>query len=174
MEAAVMKLLAFGALTTAASVLAFSPTLADTPRMPERKAGLWRMATTMDEGRGPVMQDLTMCIDADMERMTVAASQAEHGKQCSKYEIARKDDKTVVEMSCQFSGRQVVSKTELSGDFQAAFLVKIESTTSGEQKSQSVSVKRTISQIGTYLGTDCGDLAGGEAKAPDGTRVMAQ
>jgi hypothetical protein len=162
------------ALAVSMAGLAFSPSLADDARMPERKAGLWHMATTMDEGKGPVAQDLTICIDADMERTTVAASTDEHSKQCSKYAITKQGENTVVEMSCQFSGRQVESKTELSGDFNAAFQVKIESTTSGEQNSQSVSVRRTISQTGKYLGEDCGELAGGEAKAPDGTRVMVQ
>jgi hypothetical protein len=161
-------------LTAAMAASSFSSALADMARMPERKAGLWHMTTTMDEGQGPVTQDLTMCIDAGMERMTVSASADEHGKQCSKYDITRQGEITVVEMSCQFSGRQVVSKTELGGDFKAAFLVKIESTTSGEQNAQSISVKRKISQTGKYLGEDCGDLAGGEAKGPDGTRVMVQ
>lgn len=150
------------------------PAAAEPARMPERKAGLWHMTTTMDEGNGAVTQDLTMCVDARMERLTVSASAEEHGKQCARYDIARRGEATVVEMSCQFSGRQVESKTEMSGDFQSAFAVKIESTTSGEQDAQSVSVKRTIQQTGTYLGADCGDLSGGEAKGPDGTRVMVQ
>ncbi len=48
-----------------------------------------------------------MCIDADMERTTVAASADEHGKQCEKYAITQHGENTVVEMSCRFSGRQV-------------------------------------------------------------------
>jgi hypothetical protein len=62
----------------------------------------------------------------------------------------------------------------MSCDFQTAMLVKIESTTSGMEKSQSISVKRTITQNGTYLGENCGDLQPGEAKSPDGTKVMVQ
>jgi hypothetical protein len=53
-------------------------------------------------------------------------------------------------------------------------LVKIESTTSGMEKSQSIVVKRTITQNGKYLGESCGDLQPGEAKSPDGTKVMVQ
>lgn len=161
-------------LAAAVAASSFSQVFAGDARMPERKAGLWHMATSMDEGKGPVAQDITMCIDADMERTTVAASADEHGKQCKQYAITRQGENTVVEMDCQFASRQVVSKTEMSGDFKTAFLVKIESTTSGEQNSQTVSVRRKISQTGKYLGEDCGDLAGGEAKGPDGTRVMVQ
>ncbi len=148
--------------------------LADDARIPERKAGLWEMHSTMDEGLGPKDQALTMCIDADMERTTVAASGDEHTKQCSKYEIKREGDKTVVDMTCQYASRQVQSRTEMSGDFQSGFSVKIESTTSGDHNGQSVSVKRTITQTGTYLGASCGDLVGGEAKGADGSKVLVQ
>ncbi len=154
--------------------LACGPASADDVRLPERKAGLWELSTTMDEGLGPKDQTLKLCIDADMERSTVTASAEEHAKQCSKYDVTRKGDSTVVDMSCQFASRRVVSRTEMSGDFQTTFLVKIESTTSGEQNQQTVSVKRTISQTGKYLGGNCGDLVGGEAMGPDGSRILVQ
>lgn len=148
--------------------------VADDPRLPERKAGLWELATTMDEGLGPRDNKVTLCIDADMERNTVQASVVEHRQQCSKYDIRREGEATVVDMSCQFASRHVVSRTEMTGDFQSAMLVKIESTTSGEHKGQSVAVKRTITQAGKYLGENCGDLIGGEAMGSDGVKVMVQ
>ncbi len=158
----------------AIACIASNAARAEEARLPERKAGLWELHTIMDEGLGPKDQALTMCIDSDMERNTVLASESEHAKQCSKYEIARDGDKTVVNMSCQFGSRQVMSRTEMSGDFQTALTVKIESTTSGDHNGQSVAVKRTITQTGKYLGENCGDLVGGQAKGPDGTKVMVQ
>jgi hypothetical protein len=151
------------------------PVLADEAvKIPERKAGLWELTTTMDEGLGPKDQTLTMCVDADMEKNTVASSLHEHDKQCTKHEVKKEGDKTVVEMSCQFASRHVVSRTEMSGDFQTSLGVRIESTTSGDHNGQTVAVKRTITQTGKYLGESCGDLAGGEAKGPDGSKVMVQ
>lgn len=147
---------------------------ADQPRLPERKAGLWELHTVMDEGLGPKDQTLTMCVDADMERLTVMASNDEHVKQCSTYEIKREGDKTVVDMSCQYASRFVKSRTEMTGDFQSALAVKIESTTSGDHNGQSVAVKRTITQTGKYLGANCGDLVGGEAKGADGSKILVQ
>ena len=161
-------------LPIAIAALSASAASADEARLPERKAGLWELATTMDEGLGPKDQTLTMCVDADMERSTAAAAADEHGQKCSKHEIRREGENTIVDMSCQFSSRHVVSRTEMSGDFKTAFLVKIDSTTSGEQNSKTVTVKRTIVQKGKYLGESCGDLVGGEAKAPDGTKVLVQ
>lgn len=157
---------AVGALSGAA--------VAENVSLPERKAGLWELTTSMDEGQGPVDRTLTMCVDADMERNTVIASLIEHKQQCSKYNISRDGEKTVVDMSCRFDARNVDSRTEMTGDFQKTLLVKIESTTSGDHRGQSVAVKRTITQTGRYLGESCGDLVGGEAMSSDGTRVMVQ
>ena len=148
--------------------------LADEIGLPERKAGLWELHTVMDEGLGHKDQTLKMCVDAEKERNTIKASGNEHADKCTKYEITREGEKTVVDMSCQFASRHVKSRTEMTGDFKSALLVKIESTTSGEQSGQSVAVKRTITQTGKYLGESCGDLVGGEAVGPDGTRVMVQ
>ena len=72
------------------------------------------------------------------------------------------------------NGRDVESRTEMKGDFQTAFDVTINSTTSGIQDSQSVSVKRMIEQQGKFLGKSCGDLKAGEAMGTDGTRLMVQ
>lgn len=143
-------------------------------RLPERKAGLWQLHTIMDEGRGPQEQTMTLCVDADMERNTVTASHDEHARRCSAYDITRDGAAMVVDMSCQFEGRQVTSRTEMTGDFQSTFNVRIESKTSGDQGGRTVVVNRTITQVGTYLGADCGDLAGGEAKSQDGTKVLVQ
>ena len=63
----------------------------------------------------------------------------------------------------------------MSGDFKTAFEIKIQSTTSDPQKKdQSVVVKRTITQLGKYLGDSCGELKPGEAQAADGTRILVQ
>lgn len=163
------------ALVGFAGVCAFGgAALAENVSLPERKAGLWELTTTMDEGMGPVDRTLTMCVDADMERNTVIASLIEHKQQCSKYDIKRDGEKTVVDMNCRFETRDVEGRTEMTGDFQTALLVKIESTTSGDHRGQTVAVKRTITQKGRYLGESCGDLTGGEAMGADGTRVMVQ
>jgi hypothetical protein len=165
---------AMGGVLVLAAGLAGSAVADEAARLPERKAGLWELKTTMDEGLGPKDQTLKICIDAEMERNTVHASKLEHEKQCTKYEVKKDGEATVVDMSCQFASRNVTSRTEMTGDFETSLAVKIESTTSGEQNGQTVAVKRTITQQGSYLGESCGELVGGEAMGSDGTRVMVQ
>jgi hypothetical protein len=149
---------------------------AEEATLPARKAGLWELKTSMDEGRGPREQSMKICIDAEMEANTVQASLAEHKKNCEKYEIKKEGGKVVVNMTCMFNERHVDGVTEMDGDFQSSFDIKIASTTSDTRDStqQTITVKRVILQQGKYAGTDCGDLKGGEAQLPDGAKVMVQ
>jgi hypothetical protein len=142
--------------------------------LPLRKAGRWEQKTSMEEGGQKHEQTLTICIDADMERSTALASDAEHKKSCSKYEVKKVGDTVIVESTCNMNKRDVESRTEMSGNFQDAFTVKIDSTTSGIQDSQTVTIKRVIEQQGKYLGESCGDLKAGEAMGSDGTKIMVQ
>jgi hypothetical protein len=147
---------------------------AEATDLPLRKAGRWEQKTTMEEAGKKHEQTLTICIDADMERNTALASDAEHKKSCTKYEVKKSGDTVVVESTCNMNKRDVESRTEMSGDFQSAFNVKINSTTSGIQDSQTVSIKRVIEQQGKYVGESCGDLKAGEAMGADGTKIMVQ
>lgn len=144
--------------------------------LPQRKAGMWQLTTSMDEGRGPREQSMKLCIDAEMEANTVKASLAEHKQNCEKYEIKKDGGKTVVNMICTYNGRHVESLTEMEGDFSKSFNIRIASTTADTREStqQTITIKRVILQDGTYLGESCGDLKGGEALAADGTKVMVQ
>lgn len=163
------------ALAAAAALMAAGPLSAeDAADLPQRKAGHWEIKTVMDEGFGPREQVLTMCVDADMERNTAHASKLEHAKKCSQYDIKKSDDATIVDARCDFDGRKVESRTEMSGDFEHTFKISIDSTTSGTERGQSVSIKRTITQEGKFLGEDCGDLRAGEAMGSDGAKVMVQ
>ena len=143
--------------------------------LPERKAGLWELRTVMDEGNGPRDQTMKLCIDAQMEKNTVSASVADHKANCATYDVKAAGGNTTVDSDCLYNGRKVISTTNMSGDFTSAFEIKIESTTTEpEQKTQSVVIKRTITQVGKYVGDSCGALKPGEAEGADGSRMMVQ
>lgn len=164
------------ALLIGLSLMTLAVARAEDATMPARKAGVWQLKTSMDEGRGAREQSMKICIDAQMEANTVQASLIEHKKNCEKYEIKKDGGRTIVDMICSYNGRHVESRTEMDGDFTSAFKIKISSTTSDtrEATQQTITVKRTILQDGTYVGENCGDLRPGEALAPDGTKVLVQ
>lgn len=155
---------------------AVAPSAEDAASLPLRKAGLWQVKTTMDEAGNQHEQSFKICIDASMELQTARTSTQDHQENCSRYEMKRESDATVVEADCVFNQAAVQSRTEMSGDFLANFHIKIESTTTpparGEQSA--IPIKRVIDQDGSYLGSDCAGLQPGEAMGDDGTKVMVQ
>jgi hypothetical protein len=163
-------------LTCLALVLtAAAPVMAADADLPLREPGKWKLTTEMDEGRGPIKQSLTMCITAEMEKATAATSASEHKSNCSRYDIRKEGDATVVESECAYAVDRVTSRTEMTGDFKTSFAVKIVSTTITQPPSgKALTRQRTINQTGEHLGADCGDIKPGEAVAEDGSRVMVQ
>ena len=169
-----MSRLLIGAVFAAVLLAPVSAFADDATQVPLRKAGKWEMKTVMDEGFGPREQVLTMCVDADMERNTAQSSEMSHKQNCTKYEVKREGDTTTVDSACVFKGRNVESLTEMSGDFASKFKVVIKSRTWGTEHGQSISINRTITQNGTYLGESCGELKAGEAMGTDGHKIMVQ
>jgi hypothetical protein len=152
-----------------------APASAEQLELPQRQAGKWKLDTAMDEGRGPKSQSLTMCITEELEKSTVAAAKSSHQANCSRYDIKRDGDKTLVESECAYAVDKVTSSTEMTGDFKTSFNVKIATTTiTTPPAGKPIRRERTITQIGAYLGADCGDIKPGEAVSEDGSRVMVQ
>ncbi|MDX2289161.1 MAG: DUF3617 family protein [Hyphomicrobiaceae bacterium] len=162
------------AAVAAACMLTVLPVHAADATLPMRKAGLWELVTAMDEGGGPRESTFTMCIGAEMEQVSVATSIAQHQDNCARYVIKKEGGNVVVDADCKFDRANVISTTRMSGDFQSAFEVKIESTTVAGGGGQSRAVKRTIDQSGKYLGADCGELQPGQARTADGSTVFVQ
>ena len=79
--------------------------------LPERKAGLWELKTTMDEGNGPRDQAMKMCIDARMEKNTVLASISDHKANCSTYNVKADGGGTTVDADCIYNERKVMTNT---------------------------------------------------------------
>ena len=174
-----MSGLAARALLAAAVLMATDVRAAeDGPDLPLRKAGLWELQTRTDEGRGPNEQHLTMCVGEEMERQTVSASRAENRSNCEKYEVNKTAGAMTVDATCTVDMRTTTTHTELTGDFQTTFSVKVQSRTSGfgprAQGGQPVNVERKVLQNGKYLNESCGDLQAGEARAADGRTVVVR
>ncbi|MEQ1709781.1 MAG: DUF3617 family protein [Hyphomicrobium sp.] len=148
---------------------------AEPAALPVRKAGKWELTTKLDEGKGPREQVLVMCVDGDMERNTAAASVREHQSACSRYDIVKSSAQTVVDAECVYASDRVTSRTEMNGDFETTFDVRITSkTVTSTPNGQSMVRNRTITQSGKRLGDSCGDLAPGEAMGADGKKVIVQ
>ncbi len=149
--------------------------LAADGELPQRQPGKWKLQTEMDEGRGPIKQSLTMCITEEMEKNTAAAALSEHKSNCSRYDVKKDGDTTIIDSECAYAVDKVTSRTEASGDFKTSFKVDIVTTTITTPPSgKPLQRERRIKQTGEMLGADCGDIKPGEAVTEDGNRVMVQ
>lgn len=151
------------------------PAIAADGELPQRQPGKWKLQTEMDEGRGPVKQVLTMCITEEMEKNTAAAAVSEHKSNCSRYDVRKEGEATIVDSECAYAVDKVTSRTEMTGDFKTSFAVKISTTTvTKPPMGKPLQRERKINQTGENLGADCGDIKPGEAVTEDGNRVMVQ
>jgi uncharacterized protein DUF3617 len=115
------------AVVFAAAFLA-APALAQD--MPSRKAGLWEMTMTF-EGRGAPPQTMQQCIDAATDKAMQDMSQGARGQTCSKREVKKVGDTIVFDSVCSTGAGTATSHGVVSGDFNSAYTIKINSKRSG-------------------------------------------
>jgi hypothetical protein len=110
-------------------MLAASPAaFADMVDMPNRKPGLWEIKTQGGPMAAPTIQQCTdETTDKDM-RTTFGPM----GKEmCSKQDITKTATGYAIDATCNVAGIASTSHTEISGDFNSAYTVKVSSHHSG-------------------------------------------
>lgn len=97
--------------------------------LPSRKAGLWQMSMSF-EGRAMPPQVMKHCVDAatdkDMIAMTAASRQ-----DCTPADFKQVGNTYVVDTTCKFGNATVTSHSVVSGDFNSAYTVNVESKAEG-------------------------------------------
>jgi len=137
-------------------------------QLPHQKPGLWR--TTMAvEGVSRPMPATEMCLDAATEaRMAVWSKSARDGK-CSTNQFTRNPDGSIsFKTACALGpgGNRVDSGT-IVGDFNAAYKVSIDSTTTGAAV-PSINGEHRMSIAATWVGACAPGQKGGDVIMPDG------
>ena len=110
--------------------LALSATPAAAQDMPARKAGLWEMTMTF-EGRGAPPQTMQQCIDAATDKAMQDMSQGMRGQSCSKREVKKVGNTIVFDSVCSMGAGTTTSHGVVSGDFNSAYTVKVNSKREG-------------------------------------------
>ena len=116
------------ALILAALFIA-TPALAQ-DQMPTRKAGLWEMTMTF-EGRNTPPQTMQHCIDATTDKAMQDMSAGARGQTCSKRDMKKVGDTIVFDSVCSTGAGTATSHGVVSGDFNSAYTIKINSKRDG-------------------------------------------
>lgn len=118
----------FTGLTFSAAALLAGPAAA--LDVPPRKAGLWEMKMIV-EGRNTPAHVSHHCVDAETDKLMSSFGNASTKDMCSKMDTQKVGNTYVVDSVCKMGPSTNTSHSVISGDFNAAYTVKISSVSSG-------------------------------------------
>jgi hypothetical protein len=98
--------------------------------LPTRKAGLWEIKTTSDDGSAPP-QVMQQCIDAATDKQMNQQFGASAGVICSKNDIKKSGSTIVADATCNFAGATTTTHAVYTGDFNSAYTAKVTTTIEG-------------------------------------------
>ena len=112
-------------------LLFVAPVAAD--EMPARRAGLWEVKMTM-EGFGMPPLTSHQCIDAETDQMMNTIGSMVSPGMCSKQDVKQVGGTFVVNSVCNIAGVTTTSHGVVTGDFNAAYTVKVTSKREGSSR----------------------------------------
>lgn len=133
--------------------------------VPSRKPGLWELHMTVNQGPEAVLQ---MCIDEATDKEMMDASLSIVTSICPLPVWSRDGNAIVILADCQMStGRTVISRAELKGDFQSLYVFKVHTKT-GLGEGSTVDLEHEYS----WLGATCSEgLQPGYVRLPNGGKM---
>jgi hypothetical protein len=157
------------------SALILAVTLITTPalaqeQMPSRKAGLWEMTMTF-EGRGAPPQTMQQCIDAATDKSMQDMSQGMRGQSCSKRETKKVGNTIVFDTVCSMGTGTTTSHGVVSGDFNSAYTVKINSKREGGPPVPNMPAETNMTVESKWLGPCKADQKPGDIIMANGMKM---
>jgi hypothetical protein len=98
--------------------------------LPTRKAGLWEMTMDFHNARLP-HQTMKQCTDADSDRLMNMNFAGSNEQACSKKDIVKSNGGFVIDSVCTFGGMTTTSHAVMTGSFDSAYAVDVNSTRKG-------------------------------------------
>jgi hypothetical protein len=98
--------------------------------MPPRKPGLWEIKMTM-EGAGMPPMTSHHCVNAETDQLMNTIGGGVSQGMCSKQDVKRVGNSLVVDSTCSIGGITTTSHGVMTGDFNAAYTVKVSSKREG-------------------------------------------
>jgi len=100
--------------------------------MPARKPGLWELKMVFEGGATAVpAQTFQHCIDAATDKQMNAVGGGMRADQCSKQDIKQSGNTLTIDSVCNFGAGNQTSRAVVTGDFNSAYTVKVNSKRDG-------------------------------------------
>ena len=115
---------------SAAAVLVLAAGPAMAVDMPPRKAGLWEMKMDF-AGRDLPAQTMKQCVDAATDKLMNQAYGGASKEACSRQDVSNAGGVMTIDSVCKFGPATVTSHAVVTGSFDSAYSVDVESTREG-------------------------------------------
>ena len=125
---------AFAIAPAIAAVAAIAATLAPTAlaqELPKRKSGLWEITLggpDMQGKKGPAGMTMSQCVDQSRDdAFRQMGQQMERENKCTRTNVQRGPNRLSFDSSCDFGAMKTRAKTVITGDFNSAYRMEIQS-----------------------------------------------
>ena len=159
MRLTVLGLAALGAVSTAAQAV----------ELPTRKAGLWELKMLRT---GTSTPEVTMqhCTDEATDKQMTASFSPMSRQNCSKNDTTQTSTGYVTDSVCSFGGATLISHSEITGDFNVGYAMKVTSS-SDKPVAAGVPAESTVMLEAKWLGACAADQRPGDIVMPGGFRM---
>ena len=159
----------FVSMCLAACLLALLPVLdARAVEMPTRKAGLWEMKVLHT---GSAVPDMTMqhCTDETTDKKMTTQLSPMAKQNCTRNDTQKTATGYVTDSVCSYGGTTMTSHSEVTGDFNSAYSVKVTSHNDGAPAGAPRDTNMTLEA--KWLGACAADQKPGDIVMPGGFRM---
>ncbi|MDB5565370.1 MAG: hypothetical protein JWP84_1936 [Tardiphaga sp.] len=152
----------------ACALLSVLPPGASAVELPTRKAGLWELK--MMRAGSPV-PEMTMqqCTDETTDKQMTANFSPMAKQNCSKNETQQTTTGYVTDSVCSYGGTTMTSHSEISGDFNSGYAVKV--TSHNDSAPAGVPVNNNVTLEAKWIGACGADQRPGDIVMPGGFRL---
>ena len=155
-------------LATALLLSAATMTAAPAVEMPIRKAGLWEIKMVEASSKVPGMT-MQQCTDESTDKAMTSTFSPMAKEVCSKKDIAKTAAGYVADAVCTVNGMEMTSHSEINGDFNSAYSVKV---TSHHEGGPAGAPRDTVMTIeAKWLGPCKPDQKAGDMVMPGGFKM---
>jgi hypothetical protein len=153
-------------ILAAALLLGAAPALAI--ELPTRKAGLWELKMMRAGSPAPEMT-MQHCTDKTTDKKMTTSLSPMAKENCSKIDIRKTATGYVTDSVCSFGGTTMTSHSEVTGDFNSAYSVKVTSHNEGAPAGAPRDTNMTLEA--KWLGACAADQRPGDIVMPGGFRM---
>lgn len=141
--------------------------VADPVEMPTRKPGLWEIK--VNAGAQIPAMTMQQCTDATTDKDMATSFGPVAKEMCAKQDMQKTATGMVIESTCTIGGTTSVTHTDINGDFNSAYTMKVSTKSSG--KPPGIPPESTTTMEATWLGACKAGQKAGDIVMPGGVKI---